>query len=54
MRMFQRKRHNAKRHPEAFNYSSHPFKPVIVSELSEHRKIILLAFVCVHTLVNSC
>lgn len=54
MRMFQRQSPRSKQRPEAFSYSSHGFKSMIVSEFLENRNIILLKFVCTHTSVKIC
>lgn len=53
-RMFQLKRHNSKKFPEAFAYLSHDFKHTAVSEFLENRKIISSKFVCTHTSVDIC
>lgn len=50
--MFQRQSPSSKQRPEAFSYSSHGFRGMIVSEFLENRNIILLKFVCTHTSVK--
>ena len=54
MRMSQRQSQSPTQRPEAFSYSSHDFKSMIVCEFLENRNIILLKFVCTHSSVKIC